>query len=138
MDLIENLMRDVALTVNGAATAELPGARLRPGQPFNRWTMQEAVLRFNPGSTSRLASATTWPIARKVGGDVKPDYGAGKLLTEISRRPSRRSCSIPTFITEYPTEVSPLARRNDDNPESHRPLRILHRRSRGRQRVSPS
>ena len=48
---------------------------------------------------------------------MKPAYGAGKLLTEIFEKTVEANLLDPTFITEYPTEVSPLARRNDSNPE---------------------
>jgi lysyl-tRNA synthetase, class II len=55
--------------------------------------------------------------ARRVGGDVKPAYGPGKLLTEIFEKTVESRLLDPTFIVEYPTEVSPLARRNDADPD---------------------
>ncbi|MFP5305455.1 MAG: amino acid--tRNA ligase-related protein, partial [Gammaproteobacteria bacterium] len=84
-----------------------------------RWTMKEAVLRFNAeldaavlDDRDRLAA-----YAKKVGGDVKPSYGPGKLLTEVFEKTVEDQLLDPTFITGFPTEVSPLARRNDDDPE---------------------
>ena len=55
--------------------------------------------------------------AKKVGGDTRPEYGVGKLLTEIFEKTVEAKLVEPTFITEYPTEVSPLSRRNDANPD---------------------
>ena len=54
---------------------------------------------------------------KSVGGDANKNYGTGKLLTEIFEKTVESKLLDPTFITEYPTEVSPLARRNDSNPE---------------------
>ncbi|TXH02829.1 MAG: lysine--tRNA ligase [Nevskiaceae bacterium] len=119
MDLIENLLRDLALAVNGSGKLTYQGREYDLEQPFNRWTMKEAVQRFNPAiDAARLDERgylADW--AKKVGGDVKPAYGAGKLLTEIFEKTVEANLLDPTFITEYPTEVSPLARRNDANPE---------------------
>ena len=55
-------------------------------------------------------------VAEHLGIDVKPGYGLGKIQIEIFEKTVEHRLRQPTFITEYPTEVSPLARRNDDNP----------------------
>jgi lysyl-tRNA synthetase class 2 len=119
MDLIENLLRDLALAVNGSGRLGYQGRDYDLEPPFHRWSMKDAVARFNPGiETEKLEDRdylATW--AKKVGGDVKPGYGAGKLLTEIFEKTVEAHLLDPTFITEYPTEVSPLARRSDANSE---------------------
>ncbi len=119
MDLVETLVRDVTLTVNGSGRLEYQGREYDLEKPFNRWTMKEAVLRFNPDldpavleDRERLAA-----YAKTVGCDVKPGYGLGKLLTEVFEQTAEHQLMDPTFITEYPTEVSPLARSNDGNPD---------------------
>jgi lysyl-tRNA synthetase class 2 len=119
MDLVETLVRDVTIAVNGACKLSYQGREHDLEQPFNRWTMKEAVLRFNAEldaaalkDRGRLAA-----YAKKVGGDVKPSYGPGKLLTEVFEKTVEDRLLDPTFITGFPTEVSPLARRNDDDPE---------------------
>ena len=119
MNLVETLIRDVALTVNGTGKLSNQGRDYDLEQPFNRWTMSESVLRFNPDfDVTRLADRDYLAaFARQVGADVKPAYGCGKLLTEIFEKTVEAKLLDPTFITEYPTEVSPLARRNDLNPE---------------------
>jgi lysyl-tRNA synthetase class 2 len=119
MDLSENLLRDVTLAVNGATMVTYQGREYDLAKPFTRWTMREAVAQFNPGVdvAKLLDRAYLEPIARKVGGDVKPQYGAGKLLTEVFEKTVESNLLDPTFITQFPTEVSPLARRNDDNGE---------------------
>lgn len=87
-------------------------------EPFARMSVFDSVLHFNPSITaeqlSSLESATA--IARGMGIDVKPGWGLGKVQIVIFEETVEHRLEQPTFITEYPTEVSPLARRNDDNP----------------------
>jgi lysyl-tRNA synthetase class 2 len=119
MGLIENLMRDAALAVRGDAKVAYQGHVCDLSAPFKRMTLTQAVLEHNAGlDGGRLKDRdylAEW--ARKVGGDAKPEYGVGKLLTEIFEKTVEAKLSDPTFITEYPTEVSPLSRRNDANPD---------------------
>jgi lysyl-tRNA synthetase, class II len=119
MNLVETLIRDTAITVNGSAQLQYQGRAYDLEQPFHRWTMKEAVLRHNPGLEATQLDDRSFLVAhaRKVGGDVKDSYGPGKLLTEIFEKTVEAQLLDPTFITEYPTEVSPLARRSDRNPE---------------------
>jgi lysyl-tRNA synthetase, class II len=119
MDLIENLMRDAALAVRNEAKVTYQGHVCDLGVPFKRITLTEAVLQANAGLDGARLKDRDYlaEFARKVGGDVKPEYGIGKLLTEIFEKTVEARLFDPTFITEYPTEVSPLARRNDQNPD---------------------
>ena len=119
MDLLENLLRDAALTVCGDTKLTYQGHACDLAAPFKRLTLAEAVLQHNPAlDADRLKDREALSdYVRKLGGDVKPDYGTGKLLTEIFEKTVEAKLFDPTFITEYPTEVSPLARRNDQNPD---------------------
>lgn len=119
MNLVENLVRDVALAVNDATTLVYQEREYDLSRPFNRWTMVESVQRFNPTFDAGRVQDREYlaAFAKQVGGDVKPAYGAGKLLTEVFEKTVEGQLLDPTFITEYPTEVSPLARRSDANPE---------------------
>ncbi|MDB5969226.1 MAG: lysS [Hydrocarboniphaga sp.] len=118
MDLVENMIRNVALAVNGSGKLIYAERDYDLDQPFNRWTMKEAVMRFNPGVTIEQLGDREFlaAYAKKVGGDSRPAYGWGKLLTEVFEKTVETKLLDPTFITEYPTEVSPLARRNDNDP----------------------
>ena len=119
MDLTENLIRDCALAVNGSAQLTNQGREYDLARPFNRWTMAEAVARANPDlDASRFGDAEYLrPQVKARGGNPQPAFGAGRLLTELFEATVEASLMDPTFITEYPTEVSPLARRNDANPD---------------------
>jgi lysyl-tRNA synthetase, class II len=119
MDLIENLMRDAALAIHSDGKVTYQGHTCDLAAPFRRLTLTEAVLEHNAGlDGARLKDRdylAEW--AKRVGGDAKPEYGIGKLLTEIFEKTVEAKLLDPTFITEYPTEVSPLSRRNDTNPD---------------------
>ncbi|HUR40211.1 MAG TPA: lysine--tRNA ligase [Verrucomicrobiae bacterium] len=119
MDLIENLVRDAALAVCGDTRLAYQGQSCDLAAPFKRMTLTESVLQFNPGFDAGRVRDREYlaEFARKAGGDVRPEYGVGKLLTEIFEKTVEARLFEPTFITEYPTEVSPLARRSDANPD---------------------
>jgi lysyl-tRNA synthetase class 2 len=81
-------------------------------------TVKESILRFNPdiraGDLDTLETAAA--LARGLGIDIRPSYGLGKVQVEIFEKTVEHHLKDPTFITAYPTEVSPLARRNDEDP----------------------
>lgn len=119
MNLVETLIRDAAMAVNASSKLTYQEREYDLAKPFNRWSMRESVQRFNPEFDAARFDDRDYlaAYARKVGGDVKPAYGVGKLLTEIFEKTVEGKLHDPTFITQYPTEVSPLARRNDGNPD---------------------
>ncbi len=118
MDLTEAMLREVAEKVLGTTTVTYQGSEYDFAAPFVRMTMVESILHYCPELTeadiSTLESATE--VAKKLGIQVKPIWGLGKLQTEIFEETAEAKLDQPTFITAYPAEVSPLARRNDDNP----------------------
>ncbi|MBR7889479.1 lysine--tRNA ligase [Marinomonas sp. A79] len=117
MDLTEAMLREVAEKVLGTTTVTYQGSEYDFGAPFVRMTMLDSILHYNPELTaddvSTIEKATV--VAKNLKIDVKPIWGLGKLWTEIFEETAEHKLDQPTFITEYPAEVSPLARRNDDN-----------------------
>ncbi|MFQ3186042.1 MAG: lysyl-tRNA synthetase class 2 [Marinomonas primoryensis] len=117
MDLTEAMLRDVAEKVLSTTIVTYQGSEYDFGVPFVRMTMLESILHYNPELTAAdlesLESATA--VAKNLKIDVKPIWGLGKLWTEIFEETAESKLDQPTFITEYPAEVSPLARRNDHN-----------------------
>jgi lysyl-tRNA synthetase class 2 len=81
--------------------------------------MFDSVLAFNPTlkaeDINTLEGITA--VANSLGVKIESRYGYGKILTEIFEETVEARLIQPTFITDYPTEVSPLARRSDDNPD---------------------
>ncbi|MEX1666161.1 lysine--tRNA ligase [Zhongshania arctica] len=118
MDLTEAMLRNTAQEVLGTTTINYQGSEYDLAQPFTRLSVFDSVLQFNADiSAAQLADmAQASAIAKKLGVDVKDSWGLGKIQIEIFEETVEHKLDQPTFITEYPTEVSPLARRNDDNP----------------------
>ena len=118
MDRTEELMRGIARDLLGTTDVEYQGQTFDFGKPFERMTIRESILHFNPdipaGDIDDLPKAVAH--AKRLGIEVKPTYGLGKVQIEIFERTVEHRLLDPTFITGYPTEVSPLARRSDQDP----------------------
>jgi lysyl-tRNA synthetase class 2 len=115
MDLTEELIRDTAQNVLGTTQLTWDGADIDIGPAFRRWRMEDAVLEHNPEIKrdelrDREAMAAH---AKRLHVQVKPGYGWGKLLLEIFEKTVEHTLIQPTFITDHPVEVSPLARESD-------------------------
>lgn len=118
IQLTEEMMRFIAKEVSGHLQVEYQGEVIDFSKPFTQMTVLDAILHFNSHlSIEQLHDYQTLKsICEKEKIEVKPSYGIGKLQLELFEKTAEHRLIQPTFITEYPTEVSPLARRNDDNP----------------------
>ncbi len=118
MDLTEDLLRNLALEVMGTTSLTYQGQDFDLGQPFARMTVKESIIQFNPdidpAALDDLEQCKA--IASGMGIALLDSYGLGKVQIEIFEKTVEHRLLQPTFITQYPTEVSPLARRNDDDP----------------------
>ena len=119
MDLTEVMLRDLAMSVLGTTTLTYDNVTIDLGKPFARKTMAEAILEFNGSVTADdLADIDrARALAKQSGIPVKDSWGLGKLVMELFEALVEDEIQQPMFITRHPTEVSPLARRNDDDPE---------------------
>lgn len=119
MDTTEEMLRAVALNVLGSTDIHYQGHDYDFSQPFERLSMVDSILKYNADLTldniNTLAAATE--VATKLGIQVKASWGIGKVQTEIFEETVEDKLLGPVFITEYPAEISPLARRNDLNPD---------------------
>ena len=135
MNLTEEMLRKLAQDILGTTelvntTRDSEGevtseTRYDFGKPFDRLSMGEAILKYWPEANEAAirdpeahldemkAMAKQLHIKEP---EVDGIWGAGKYLCEIFEATAEEKLIQPTFITEYPWEVSPLARRNDDNP----------------------
>ena len=118
IDMTEAMLRTAAEEVLGSAVIEYQGTSYDFGQPFDRLTLRQAILDHGDGiADSDLDSLeAARAAAEKLGIKVKESWGLGKVQTEIFEEVAEHKLDRPTFIIEYPAEVSPLARRNDANP----------------------
>ncbi len=128
MDLTEDMLRKVAQSVLGSTTI-VNTVRNDEGEvletfeydlekPFRRISVFDSILHYNEEITAEALADETAArqIAQRMDIDVKDSWGLGKVQIEIFEKTVEHRLDQPTFITEYPAEVSPLARRNDDNP----------------------
>jgi aspartyl/asparaginyl-tRNA synthetase len=120
MDLTEDMMVKLTQAVTGSSTVTYQGEEIDFSGPWERLTVEEAVRRYNP----KLAGADLWnedflrSVCDALQIHVERSWGPGKLLTELFDATVEEHLRQPTFITQYPTEVSPLSRRNDTHPET--------------------
>ncbi|WP_294912401.1 lysine--tRNA ligase [Tatumella sp. UBA2305] len=119
IELTESLFRTLAEKVLGHTEVAYGDQTFDFGQPFARLTMREAIKKYRPetelSDLDDFDKATA--IAASLGIKVEKSWGLGRVVTEIFEETAESQLIQPTFITEYPAEVSPLARRNDQNPE---------------------
>ncbi|RUO55824.1 lysine--tRNA ligase [Pseudidiomarina homiensis] len=118
MDLTEDMLRGMTEEILGSSQFTSEGVEYDFSQPFARMSVNEAILQHLPDATeqqlSTLEAATK--LAESIGIKVKPNWGLGKVQIEIFEEVAEHKLVQPTFITAYPAEVSPLARRNDEDP----------------------
>ena len=118
MDFTEDLLRELFKSLCEQGSSEYKNEELDFSQPFQRMTMTQSLIHFNERlhncDLEDLAKLQVY--AKEVGVDTKESWGVGKTQIEIFEKTVEPFLIKPTFITEYPTEVSPLARRNDLNP----------------------
>jgi lysyl-tRNA synthetase, class II len=118
MALTENLIRETARAVLGTDTISYQGEEIRLGHSFARMTVAEALQRADP-DLDPIALRDVELLAarcRHEGMDVHSHFGAGKLQFELFEKLVEPELGGPVFITAFPAEVSPLARRNDLDP----------------------
>ena len=118
MDLTEEMLRGICNEILGTTSINYGDDVYDFSKSFARMTVKESILHFNPNLTD--ADVDDLAKAKKVANDleipIKDTYGLGKIQIEIFEKTVEDQLKDPTFITAYPTEVSPLARRNDEDP----------------------
>lgn len=119
MDITEELLRMLAQTILGTTQLPYQGQVFDFGKPFERLTIPQSIAKYNHDiSADVLADRNKLAAYMKLKGyPVEEIWGLGRLQFELFEHTVEEKLLDPTFITEYPTEVSPLARKNDKNPE---------------------
>lgn len=117
MDLTEELLRLLAKEILNTTTINYLDYQMDVSKPFNRKTLFDAILEFNPqlkkADIDSLEAAKK--TAKKLNIPIQDNAGLGKIQLEIFEKTVEDQLIQPIFITEYPAEVSPLARCNDKN-----------------------
>jgi lysyl-tRNA synthetase class 2 len=118
MDLTEEMLRYCANRVLGKTLIDYQGKQFDFGKPFARMSVFDSILHYNRdiNAAELQTMAGAKAIAERLKIQVKETWGLGKIQIEIFEATVEHLLEQPTFITQYPTEVSPLARRNDNDP----------------------
>jgi len=117
IDLTEKMISDICLKVNGSMQITYQGTAVDLTPPWTKLTMDEALSQIAGIAPEILADGEKIvTLAKEKGIKLDDSAGPGKAKTELFELLVEEKLINPTFITSYPTEVSPLARRNEDDP----------------------
>jgi lysyl-tRNA synthetase class 2 len=116
--MVEVLLKGLAQSVLGSTSVTYQGETIDLAKPFERMTVEEVILRFNPDIDKNKIRDRDYlvSVAKKLGIKVEDNHQSGKLQIEIFEKTCEDHLRQPTFIYRYPTEVSPLSRKNDEDP----------------------
>ena len=117
MKFTENLLEHCAVAVNGTSEATFGEHQINFKAPYARVTMTDSIKHFTGFDISGKSEAELFEAARGMGIDVDATMGKGKLIDEIFGAKCEGNYIQPTFITDYPKEMSPLCKQHRDNPE---------------------
>ncbi|MDU8923731.1 lysine--tRNA ligase [Pasteurellaceae bacterium LIM206] len=121
MDNTEELLRQLALDILGTTTVPYGEYEFDFGKPFERITMHDAVIKY--GADKGIVKEDLYDLTRakavaaKLGIEIQKSWGLGAIVNAIFEEVAEHRLIQPTFLTAHPAEISPLARRNDENPE---------------------
>ena len=118
MDMTEAMLHGMTDAILGTTMVSYQGEEFDFGKPFARLTVEEAIASYTPDFDSSRARDRDYlvEVCGKLGIEAKDNDGPGKLQIEIFDATVEQQLREPTFVTQYPTEVSPLSRENDDDP----------------------
>jgi lysyl-tRNA synthetase, class II len=118
IDMVEALLHGMSDSILGTPKVTYQDEEIDFGKKFARMTVEEVILKFNPDLDKGKLRDRDYlvRVCEKLGIPIKEGYGPGKLQIEIFEKTGEENLREPTFVTQYPTEVSPLSRKNDDDP----------------------
>lgn len=117
MNFTENLLESCAIAVNGTSEATFGEHNVDFKAPYARVTMTDAIKQFTGFDISGKNETELFEAAKSMGIEVDGTMGKGKLIDEIFGAKCEANFIQPTFITDYPKEMSPLCKQHRDNPE---------------------
>ncbi|MGB2137640.1 MAG: lysine--tRNA ligase [Flavobacteriales bacterium] len=114
MDLVEEMVEKIALDLHGTTEVQVGENLINFQRPWKRYTMYEAIEHFTGIDISEMDEATMAKTAKDLGVSVDSSMARGKLIDEIFGEKCEGQLIQPTFITDYPVEMSPLAKKHRD------------------------
>ena len=116
MDFIEGVFRKVATAANGSPTAQFQGKAIDFGQPFKRITMCGAIQEKTGVDVLNADERTIGELCKQHGIEVTAAMGKGKLIDELFSELVQPELIQPTFVMDFPIEMSPLCKKHRDDP----------------------
>lgn len=110
MELVEQLFHQTALAVNGSDTTSFLGHEISLKPPFRRITIADSIKEYTGADIEGKTETELRNTAKDLGLELDPKIGSGKIIDEIFGEFVEPKLIQPTFITDYPTEMSPLAK----------------------------
>jgi len=117
MDFTEKMIEKVCVDVNGTDEVELEGKKISFKTPFKRVTMIDAIKEHTGIDITGMNETQLHDVCKQLNIEVNETMGKGKLIDEIFGEKCEGNYIQPTFITDYPIEMSPLCKRHRSNPE---------------------
>ncbi len=116
MNLVEEMIEKITLDLHGTTKIKVGQHEIDFKRPWKRFTMYEAIEHFTGTDISEMDEAEMREFAGKTGVETDPSMGRGKLIDEIFGEKCEGQLIQPTFITDYPIEMSPLAKKHRSKP----------------------
>jgi lysyl-tRNA synthetase class 2 len=117
MNFTENLLEHCATAVNNTTVATFGEHTVNFKAPYARVSMTDAIIKYTGFDITGKTEEELFEAAKNMGIDVNETMGKGKLIDEIFGAKCEANFIQPTFITDYPKEMSPLCKSHRDNPE---------------------
>ena len=117
MDFTEEMLETICMEVLGTTEVSIGDNKVNFKRPFKRISMLDAIKEHTGHDISSLNESQIREVCKKLGVEVNETMGKGKLIDEIFGEKCESSYIQPTFITDYPVEMSPLCKKHRDNPE---------------------
>ena len=115
MDLVEEMVEKIAMDLHGKTEIQVGDNLINFQRPWKRYTMYEAIEHFTGIDISKMDEPSMAETAKKLGIEVDKSMGRGKLIDEIFGEKCEGKLIQPTFITDYPVEMSPLAKKHREH-----------------------
>jgi lysyl-tRNA synthetase class 2 len=117
MEFVENLFNNIARKVLGSTLLKVGEHEIDLKAPWKRLSMYDSIKEYSGIDISEMDEGSLRETAKKLNVETGPEMGRGKLIDEIFGEIVEPKLIQPTFITDYPVEMSPLAKKHRDNPD---------------------
>lgn len=116
MEFVEKMLEKISTTVNGTTKVNIDGKEVDFKAPYRRLPILEAIKEYAGVDVAGMNENELREVCKKLNVEVEPTMGVGKLIDAIFGEYCEKNLIQPTFVTDYPVEMSPLTKRHRNNP----------------------